>query len=102
MRRRRYAAASPTFCRESAYEAHSRIVGRRSFPGPRRVSNRAPQLVIHWDANQINITGTELVECLDKGTPRILVGEASGRRPDKMQSSANGMPYMMAAGEERL
>ena len=69
---------------------------------PADLSNRAPQLVIHWDANQINITGTELVECLDKGTPRILVGEASGRRPDKMQSSVIVMPYMMAAGEERV
>jgi uncharacterized pyridoxal phosphate-dependent enzyme len=69
---------------------------------PEDLSNHAPRLAIHWDANQLHITGTELVERLDKGSPRILVEGGSGQRPDKMQSSIAIMPYMMAAGEERI
>lgn len=69
---------------------------------PEDLSNRAPRLAIHWDAGQIGITGRELAERLDKGTPRILVGGSSGQRPDQMQSSIDIMPYMMAAGEERI
>lgn len=69
---------------------------------PVDLSNRSPQLRIHWDANQLKITGTELVERLDKGTPRILVDEGIGRRPDKMQSSLTIMPYMMAPSEDKI
>src|SRR5581483_9496707 len=69
---------------------------------PEDLSNRAPRLRIHWDANQLKITGTELVDRLDKGTPRILVDSGTGKRPDKMQSSLTIMPYMMAAGEEKI
>jgi uncharacterized pyridoxal phosphate-dependent enzyme len=66
------------------------------------LSNRSPRLAIHWDGSQIGITGTEVEERLDQGTPRILVAGSSGRRPDKMMSSVVIMPYMMAAGEERV
>jgi len=69
---------------------------------PEDLSNRAPQLRIRWDAAQLKITGTELVERLDKGTPRILVGGGTGTRPDRMASSITIMPYMMDAGEERI
>jgi hypothetical protein len=69
---------------------------------PEDLSNRAPQLAIRWDASKLNITGTELAERLDKGTPRILIEDPSGTRPGKMQSSITIMPYMMAAGEERI
>jgi uncharacterized pyridoxal phosphate-dependent enzyme len=69
---------------------------------PEDLSNRAPRLRIHWDANQLKITGTELVERLDKGTPRILVDGGTGKRPDKMQSSLTIMPYMMAPGEDKI
>ena len=69
---------------------------------PEDLSNHAPQLAIRWDANKLTITGTELAELLDKGTPRILIEDPSGTRPDKMQSSITIMPYMMAAGEERI
>jgi uncharacterized pyridoxal phosphate-dependent enzyme len=69
---------------------------------PEDLSNRAPRLAIHWDANKLPITGSEVVERLDKGTPRILVEGGEGRRPDHMQSSIGIMPYMMAAGEERI
>jgi uncharacterized pyridoxal phosphate-dependent enzyme len=69
---------------------------------PEDLSNRATRLRIRWDANQLKITGTELEERLDKGTPRILIGGANGRRPDKMESSITIMPYMMGPGEDHL
>jgi uncharacterized pyridoxal phosphate-dependent enzyme len=69
---------------------------------PEDLSNRAPQLVIHWDGDKLNITGIELAERLDKGTPRILIEDPLGTRPGNMQSSIAIMPYMMAAGEERI
>jgi len=69
---------------------------------PEDLSNRSPQLLIRWDANQLKITGTELEGRLDKGTPRILIGDASGRRPDSMESSITIMPYMMGPGEDRI
>ena len=86
------------------------IEGRvKSFPSvtteylePEDLSNRAPRLAIRWDANKLGITGSELVERLDKGTPRILVEGGEGRRPDRMESFIAIMPYMMAEGEERI
>lgn len=66
------------------------------------LSNRAPVLQIRWDAAQVGITGTELVDKLDKGTPRILVLGGQGRRPDMMQSSIGIMPYMLQPGEYKI
>ncbi|MDQ2832581.1 MAG: PLP-dependent transferase [Acidobacteriota bacterium] len=66
------------------------------------LSNRAPTLSIRWDAAKVGITGTELVERLDKGTPRILVGGGEGRRPDAMSSSVEIMPYMMQPGDFKV
>jgi uncharacterized pyridoxal phosphate-dependent enzyme len=63
------------------------------------LSNRAPVLTISWDASKVGITGTELVEALDKGTPRILVMGGIGTRPDEMRSSISVMPYMMQPGD---
>src|SRR5471032_437522 len=69
---------------------------------PNDLSNKAPQLRIHWDANVLKITGTELVARLDAGTPRILVGGGTGQRPDRMASTLTIMPYMMDPGEDRI
>jgi seryl-tRNA(Sec) selenium transferase len=66
------------------------------------LSNRCPYLHIHWDANVINITGTELAARLDAGTPRITLAGPQGRRPDMMQSSISVTSYMLAAGEEKI
>ena len=66
------------------------------------LSNRAPTLSIHWDAAKVGITGTELVDKLDKGTPRILVTGGLGRRPDMMNSSIGIMPYMMQPGDYKI
>jgi D-glucosaminate-6-phosphate ammonia-lyase len=66
------------------------------------LSNRASTLRISWDASKVGITGTELVEKLDKGTPRILVDGGQGKRPDNMQSSLGIMPYMMQPGDAKI
>jgi seryl-tRNA(Sec) selenium transferase len=69
---------------------------------PVDLSNRSPRLQIHWDARALGITGTELAARLDAGTPRIIVHDSAGVRPDHMASSLIIMPYMMNAGEERI
>ncbi len=69
---------------------------------PEDLSNKSQRLRIHWDATQLKITGTELVARLDAGTPRILVDNGTGTRPDNMASSITIMPYMMDAGEESI
>jgi uncharacterized pyridoxal phosphate-dependent enzyme len=69
---------------------------------PEDLSNHAPELRIRWDANTLKITGTELEAKLDAGTPRILVGGATGTRPDHMASAITIMPYMMAPGEAEI
>jgi hypothetical protein len=69
---------------------------------PEDLSNRSPQLRIHWDANALKITGTELEAKLDAGTPRILTGAGTGTRPDHMASAITIMPYMMAPGEAEI
>ena len=66
------------------------------------LSNRAPTLDIRWDAEKVGITGSELVQRLNKGTPRILVAGGEGHRPDKMDSSINIMPYMMQPGDYKI
>ena len=69
---------------------------------PEDLSNKAPRLRIHWDANVLKITGTELVARLDAGTPRIIIDGGMGRRPEMMNSSVTIMPYMMDPGEDRI
>jgi uncharacterized pyridoxal phosphate-dependent enzyme len=69
---------------------------------PEDLSNRAPRLRIHWDANVLKITGSELYAALDAGTPRIMLDSGTGTRPTQMASSVTVMPYMMDPGEEIL
>jgi hypothetical protein len=69
---------------------------------PEDLSNHAPELQIKWDANVLKITGTELAETLDAGTPRIQFDSAEGKRPDQMQSSVTIMPYMMMPDDYKV
>lgn len=69
---------------------------------PDDLSNKSPRLRLHWDANQLHITGSELVRKLDDGTPRIMIDGGTGHRPDEMASTLTVMPYMMSAGEEKI
>jgi hypothetical protein len=66
------------------------------------LSNRAPVLSIRWDGAAVGITGAELVEKLDKGSPRIFVGGGEGHRPDATASSIEIMPYMMQPGDHKI
>ncbi len=69
---------------------------------PEDLSNHAPNLRIHWDADTLKITGTELAQTLDAGTPRIQFAGASGNRPKMMKSSLTIMPYMMMPGDDKV
>jgi len=69
---------------------------------PNDLSNKATQLRIHWDANVLKITGTELVERWMPARREILVAGGGGRRPDQMASTLTIMPYMMDPGEDRI
>jgi hypothetical protein len=59
-------------------------------------------LRIKWDANTLHITGTELMQTLDAGTPRIQFDGATGTRPDHMESTLTVMPYMMMPGDDKI
>jgi uncharacterized pyridoxal phosphate-dependent enzyme len=69
---------------------------------PRGLSNRAPQLEIHWDAAGLGITGQELFDTLMNSDPRIILAGARGNRRFGMASSATIMPYMMTPGDEKI
>jgi uncharacterized pyridoxal phosphate-dependent enzyme len=75
---------------------------RFEYLEPEDLSNKAPRLRIHWDANVLKITGTELVARLNAGTPRILIDAGVGQRPGMMASSVTIMPYMMDPGEDKI
>ena len=72
---------------------------RIEYLQPEDLSNRSPRLRVHWDAQQLKITGTELVKRLDDGTPRIMIDGGTGMRPAQMESSLTIMPYMLEASE---
>jgi D-glucosaminate-6-phosphate ammonia-lyase len=69
---------------------------------PEDLSNRAPQLRIHWDAAATGITGKEVEEILLKGRPRIVLAGSTGVRPDQMASSVTIMPYMMMPDDYKI
>jgi uncharacterized pyridoxal phosphate-dependent enzyme len=72
------------------------------LPAQEDLSNRCATLHVRWDANKINITGTELAARLDAGTPRITLAGAQGQRPNMMESAIGVTSYMLAAGEEKI
>lgn len=69
---------------------------------PRGLSNRSPVLRISWDASKVGITGTELAKTLLDSEPRIVLGGATGSRPDRMASTISITPYMMVPGDEKV
>jgi L-seryl-tRNA(Ser) seleniumtransferase len=69
---------------------------------PRGLSNRSPVLRISWDAAKTGITGTELAKTLLDTEPRIVLGGATGSRPNRMESSISITPYMMIPGDEKV
>ena len=73
---------------------------RFEYLEPEDLSNKAPRLSISWDGGTIGISGTELAQRLDQGTPRILLQGGSGTRLENRPSNIIAMPYMMDPGEE--
>jgi D-glucosaminate-6-phosphate ammonia-lyase len=69
---------------------------------PRSLSNRAPVLRISWDAAKVGITGQELSKILLDTEPRVVLGGATGSRPDHMTSTVSIMPYMMMPGDDAI
>jgi D-glucosaminate-6-phosphate ammonia-lyase len=66
------------------------------------LSNRSPSLSVQWDGARLGITGQELNKLLLDTEPRIVLASASGSRPGNMASSVSIVPYMMAAGDEKI
>ncbi|MGA2591890.1 MAG: PLP-dependent transferase [Bryobacteraceae bacterium] len=69
---------------------------------PEDLSNHAPRLRLHWDAQKLGITGAEVEEILLHGQPRIAVNEGTGTRRDNRPSSITIMPYMMMPGDDKI
>lgn len=72
---------------------------RFEYLEPEDLSNKAPRLSINWEAGKVGITGAQLAERLDRGTPRILLMGGSDKG---MTANITVMPYMMDPGEERI
>ncbi|HLK65327.1 MAG TPA: hypothetical protein VKU19_17935 [Bryobacteraceae bacterium] len=66
------------------------------------LSNRTPNLTIQWDGAKLGITGTEVAKVLLDSEPRIVLDRGTGTRPASMTSSAVIVPYMLAAGDEKV
>ena len=73
-----------------------------SVSQPQGLSNRSPVLRISWDGARVGITGQELAKTLLDTEPRIVLGGATGTRPDRMASSISITPYMMIPGDEQV
>jgi len=69
---------------------------------PEDLSNHAPRLRLHWDAERLGIAGSEAEDILWHGHPRIAVNESSGTRRDRASSSLTIMPYMMMPGDDQV
>ncbi|HUQ95924.1 MAG TPA: aminotransferase class V-fold PLP-dependent enzyme [Bryobacteraceae bacterium] len=70
---------------------------------PNSLSNNAPQLSIQWDGEALGLSGQEAEKILLDGSPRIILGGASGsRRTGVKNSSLTVMPYMMMPGDAKI
>lgn len=70
---------------------------------PEGLSNNSPRLAIRWDGEKMGLTGTEVEKLLLEGSPRVILGGASGnRRMGAAQSSLTVMPYMMMPGDDKI
>ncbi|MGI9073073.1 MAG: aminotransferase class V-fold PLP-dependent enzyme [Bryobacteraceae bacterium] len=69
---------------------------------PEALSNKTPVLRIEWDGDRLGITGQEVSKILLDTEPRIVLGGASGSRPDNMASSVSITPYMMMPDDHEI
>jgi L-seryl-tRNA(Ser) seleniumtransferase len=77
-------------------------VTTRIGQGPDGLSNRTPNLIIQWDGARLGITGSEVAKLLLDTEPRIVLDRGTGTRPGSMASTVSIIPYMLAAGEEKV
>ena len=66
------------------------------------LSNRTPELIIHWDGARLGITGNELKDMVYDTDPRIVLSRGSGTRPGNMASSVGVVPYQMQPGDAQV
>jgi L-seryl-tRNA(Ser) seleniumtransferase len=66
------------------------------------LSNRTPELQIHWDGAKLGITGEEVAKILLDTDPRIVLARSSGSRPGNMNSMVAVVPYQMSPGDEKV
>ncbi len=66
------------------------------------LSNVSPEVVITWDADELNITGAELADELGKNKPRIAVASGGGRGKDPNINGIAVTTIGMQAGEEKI
>lgn len=70
---------------------------------PEGLSNNSPRLAIRWDGEKMGLTGQEVEKLLLEGSPRIILGGASGNRgAGAASSSLTIMPYMMMPGDDKI
>lgn len=74
---------------------------RSEVTKPTGPSNVAPTLRVYWDAAKVGLTGPQLAEALDKGTPRIHLAGTSAPN-NRGESSFSINPYMMMPGEDKI
>jgi seryl-tRNA(Sec) selenium transferase len=77
-------------------------VTTRNYGAEEGLSNRSPRLLIEWDGSKLGITGPEVSKLLLDTEPRIVLGNATGSRPDNMASSVSITPYMMMPGDAQV
>ena len=68
---------------------------------PEGLSNHTPTLSISWDRTRLGISGREVARQLMDGEPRITVSGSRDQR-EGTESGISIIPYMMAAGEEKI
>ena len=66
------------------------------------LSNRTPELEVHWDAAKLGITGDEVAKILLDSEPRIVLARSSGSRTGNTASLVAVVPYQMSPGDEKV
>lgn len=69
---------------------------------PRGLSNNSPRLQISWDGDKFGLYGEDLNKMFWDGTPRIILGGASGNARRGGESTATIMPWMMEPGNAEV
>ncbi|MFA6112000.1 MAG: aminotransferase class V-fold PLP-dependent enzyme [Candidatus Latescibacterota bacterium] len=65
---------------------------------PGGLSNRAPMLIVRWDAAALRLTGEEVAEDFARNKPRIAVGS----RDDQGQAAITIAPNQMRPGQDQV